>query len=434
MIKAKITGTELRISEREPLLAGTVGLNKISLSFSDEWSGLTKQIDFTNEHSGQSRRISAEVDVCTVPWELLKDEGDISCYVRGISAEGKLTLRTNEENLGTVLSSLEDSVPDAGTPTPDVCLDTAAKLGDLTQLETGEKTQLVGAINEVKAAADNKQDKLIAGSNITIAADGRTISASGGGSGVFEVTLATQNGVTTADKTYAQVKAAMAGGNALMSVDLADGLAVCALIESGTAASSGKQWMEFVGLYIEHIIVNIRVYSDESWELQFSDYTTSNELSAVQQQIGALVNLSTTDKASLVAAINELKASVDGISIPDPLPVASGGTGATQIRQAFTLTGNDITGLSYTAYHYPFLNLCFIRASFKLSADLAAATSQQVITIPEDYRPKFIHVLSAHTSAGALSAWAASATGIQIRCAAKLASTYSIYVTGFWFV
>ena len=110
--------------------------------------------------------------MCTVPWELLRDEGDISCYVRGISAEGKLTLRTNEENLGTVLSSQEDSVPDTGTPTPDVCLDTAAKLGDLTQLKTSEKTRLVGAINEVKAAADSKQDKLIAGENITIAADG----------------------------------------------------------------------------------------------------------------------------------------------------------------------------------------------------------------------------------------------------------------------
>ena len=52
MTKARIDGVELKISEREPLLAGTVGLNKISLSFSDEWAIFTKQIDFTNEQSG----------------------------------------------------------------------------------------------------------------------------------------------------------------------------------------------------------------------------------------------------------------------------------------------------------------------------------------------------------------------------------------------
>ena len=181
MTKARIDGVELKISEREPLLAGTVGLNKISLSFSDEWAIFTKQIDFTNEQSGETRRISAEVGVCTVPWELLRSEGDITCYVRGIGSDGSLVLRTNEANLGTVLGSADGNVPGTGTPTPDVCDETAAKIGDLSKLETDEKSQLVGAINEVKRKADSKQDKLIAGKNIIIAADGKTISATGGG-------------------------------------------------------------------------------------------------------------------------------------------------------------------------------------------------------------------------------------------------------------
>ncbi len=431
MIKAKITGTELRISEREPLLAGTVGLNKLSLSFSDEWSGLTKQIDFTNEHSGQSRRISAEVDVCTVPWELLKDEGDISCYVRGISAEGKLTLRTNEENLGTVLSSLEDSVPDTGTPTPDVCLDTAAKLGDLTQLQTSEKTQFVGAINEVKAEADSKQDKLIAGSNITIAADGRTISASGGSGsvGIFEVTLATQNGAITADKTFAQVKAAVEDGKPVMKV-ASDGETLWF-----TLLDKGATEISFVGFADEQTLAYLTVKQDGSWESAVAARVTAELHSALSDKLGSLNSLTTGTKESVVAAINELKTSVDGISIPDPLPVASGGTGATQIRQAFTLTGNGITGLSYTAYHYPFLNLCFVRAYFKLSSELAAATPLQVLTIPEGYRPGYAHAMSGYCAAGALGARVSNGNGVQIRCpASKVATTQDIYVTGFWFV
>ena len=219
MTKAKIDGVELKISEREPLLAGTVGLNKISLSFSDEWAIFTKQIDFKNEQSGETRRISAEVGVCTVPWELLRSEGDITCYVRGIGSDGSLVLRTNEANLGTVLGSADGNVPGPGTPTPDVCDETAAKIGDLSKLETDEKSQLVGAINEVKRKADSKQDKLIAGDNITIAADG-TISSTGGGAKVFflDVFVITETEVIT-NKTYAEIKAAIDAGDIIYITD-----------------------------------------------------------------------------------------------------------------------------------------------------------------------------------------------------------------------
>ena len=200
-------------------MAGTVGLNKISLSFSDEWAIFTKQIDFTNEQSGETRRISAEVGVCTVPWELLRSEGDITCYVRGIGSDGSLVLRTNEANLGTVLGSADGNVPGTGTPTPDVCDETAAKIGDLSKLETDEKSQLVGAINEVKRKADRKQDKLTAGDNITIAADG-TISSTGGGAEVFflDVFVITETEVVT-NKTYAEIKAAIDAGDIIYITD-----------------------------------------------------------------------------------------------------------------------------------------------------------------------------------------------------------------------
>ena len=219
MTKARIDGVELKISEREPLLAGTVGLNKISLSFSDEWAIFTKQIDFTNEQSGETRRISAEVGVCTVPWELLRSEGDITCYVRGIGSDGSLVLRTNEANLGTVLGSADGNVPGTGTPTPDVCDETAAKIGDLSKLETDEKSQLVGAINEVKRKTDSKQDKLTAGDNITIAADG-TISSTGGGAKVLflDVFVITETEVVT-NKTYAEIKAAIDAGDIIYITD-----------------------------------------------------------------------------------------------------------------------------------------------------------------------------------------------------------------------
>lgn len=274
MIKARIDGVELKISEREPLLAGTVGLNKISLSFSDEWAIFTKQIDFTNEQSGETRRISAEVGVCTVPWELLKAEGDITCYVRGIGSDGRLVLRTNEANLGTVLGSTDGNVPGTGTPTPDVCDETAAKIGDLSKLETNDKSQLVAAINELKRAD---------------------------GLGVFEVTLTAQDGVLTADKTFEQVKAAVADGKPVLKVHSDGDVLWFFLLDKSSAE------IDFVGFADEQILAYLTAKQDGSWETTVTARVTVEMLSELSDKLGNLGNLTTTAKTNLVAAINELK-------------------------------------------------------------------------------------------------------------------------------
>ena len=274
MIKARIDGVELKISEREPLLAGTVGLNKISLSFSDEWAIFTKQIDFTNEQSGETRRISAEVGVCTVPWELLKAEGDITCYVRGIGSDGRLVLRTNEANLGTVLGGDDGDVPGTGTPTPDVCDETAAKIGDLSKLETNDKSQLVAAINELKRA------------------DGLS---------VFEVTLTSADGVLAADKTFEQVKAAVDAGTPVLKVHSDGDVLWFFLLDKSPAE------IDFVGFVDEQILAYLTAKQDGSWETIVTARVTAEMFSALSEKLGNLNNLTTTEKTSLVAAINELK-------------------------------------------------------------------------------------------------------------------------------
>lgn len=274
MTKARIDGVELKISEREPLLAGTVGLNKISLSFSDEWAIFTKQIDFTNEQSGETRRISAEVGVCTVPWELLRSEGDITCYVRGIGSDGSLVLRTNEANLGTVLGSADGNVPGTGTPTPDVCDETAAKIGDLSKLETNDKSQLVAAINELKRAD---------------------------GLGVFEVTLTAQDGVLTADKTFEQVKAAVADGKPVLKVHSDGDVLWFFLLDKSSAE------IDFVGFADEQILAYLTAKQDGCWDTTVTARVTVEMLSELSDKLGNLGNLTTTAKNNLVAAINELK-------------------------------------------------------------------------------------------------------------------------------
>ena len=104
----------------------------------------------------------------------------------------KITLLGDNESEGTVVPtnvlvvSLDESNSLWTSTPPDpqnsAYIELLNSIGNLNDLNTEAKNNLVAAINEVKQAADTKQDKLIAGENITIAADGRTISATGGGS------------------------------------------------------------------------------------------------------------------------------------------------------------------------------------------------------------------------------------------------------------
>lgn len=310
MTKAKINGVRLKISEREPLFAGTADTNRIELSFSEEWAGLLKQIDFTNKTSGESRRISAQAEVCTVPWEVLKVEGDVSCCVRGIGADGKLKMRTNEANLGTVLGSAQDDVPGSTSPTPEVCDELAAKIGEPTELETSEKSNLVAAVNEVKHTADGKQDKLIAGENITIAEDGKTISATGGGAsnaiGYFEVTLTERDdGLYTGSKTFAQVKAEIESNKRFMFIDGYD----CVFIVTRV----GNAIIEFAGMLDgTDGWLWVGVASDERWEIVPEVRVTLDWYNGLADDVGKRTNLTTADKSNLVAAINEVKQAADG--------------------------------------------------------------------------------------------------------------------------
>ena len=61
-----------------------------------------------------------------------------------------------------------------------------------------------------------KQDKLIAGENITIASDGKTISATGGGAETLFVTITDNNGTLSADKTYSDILDAINAGTTVL--------------------------------------------------------------------------------------------------------------------------------------------------------------------------------------------------------------------------
>ena len=436
MTKARIDGVELKISEREPLLAGTVGLNKISLSFSDEWAIFTKQIDFTNEQSGETRRISAEVGVCTVPWELLRSEGDITCYVRGIGSDGSLVLRTNEANLGTVLGSADGNVPGTGTPTPDVCDETAAKIGDLSKLETDEKSQLVGAINEVKRKADNKQDKLTAGDNITIAADG-TISSTGGGAKVLflDVFVITETEVVT-NKTYAEIKAAIDAGDIIYITDKNGVVYVPQVAKTNTKIE--LLWLDSHEdrTYRWSAVVN----SENAWSVTLPELVNTDRMIAdLSEKVDKVTGkgLSTNDyTAADKAKVDAIPASPKYTDTVYNDTAVKNRLTAIENKENVTLTPNTarISNVSCTAKYFPLLGMVFVRIYGKICADLNVGYDYDLFTVGSRV-PDSNAALSVKCgkNAMALAKTSSSGSAIQIRPLESGINGYDVFITGFWF-
>ena len=173
-----------RCVQSEPLTSGMVG-QTIEFEYSPDFDGLTLTAVFTNGKT--------TVDVlnpgnqCVIPHEVLDTVGTlvkVGIYaVRG----NELVIPTVYANIGIVLKGADPSGDVSADPTLPVWAQTQAMIGNLNDLDTEAKNNLVAAVNEVKQTADGKQDKLIAGDNITIAADGKTISATGGGGGSISV-------------------------------------------------------------------------------------------------------------------------------------------------------------------------------------------------------------------------------------------------------
>lgn len=207
--------------------------------------------------------------------------------------------------------------PAGGIPRSDLNGDVRASLA---KADTALQEHQSLAAYRTSAAQDaidaTKQDKLTAGDNINISEDG-TISATGGdgGLGVFEVTLTAQDGVLTADKTFEQVKAAVADGKPVLKVHSDGDVLWFFLLDKSPVE------IDFVGFADEQILAYLTAKQDGTWETTVTARVTVEMLSALSDKLGNLNNLTTTEKTSLVAAINELKSAAASFA-----PVATSGS------------------------------------------------------------------------------------------------------------
>lgn len=146
MIKVYISGNRADVIEREPLTSGTVG-KAINFAFTEDWRLLIKYAVF--EGSGRRIALTNIGDSCIIPHEVLaKHGGALRVGVYGRTADGSAATPTVYAQLGIIQRGADPNADPSTKPTLPVWAQIQAKIGDLSNLTTEDKTNLVAAINE----------------------------------------------------------------------------------------------------------------------------------------------------------------------------------------------------------------------------------------------------------------------------------------------
>ena len=140
-------------SPPELLTAGMAKAVTVEFAFSDDWNGLTKTAVFSAGRTTVDVLESAwDGNKVVVPHEILADAGPIARVgVYGANADG-LILPTVWVTLGKVMPAAEPSGDPGADPTLPIWAQLQNQIGDLDDLKTYNKGNLVAAINEARSS------------------------------------------------------------------------------------------------------------------------------------------------------------------------------------------------------------------------------------------------------------------------------------------
>ena len=237
-ISIHLDGSRLWIEDPRPVLAdGTANKVRFRLSPDSDWDGLTITVIFRRVYAiGVDTRkiVISDVDAAyAVPHEVLHD-GWLYIGAVGVAQNGEVRLTTAKLESPLKVSASEDGDADwAGSITPEVADQILALIGTVSNLDTTDKSSLVAAINEVLGRLPADYVTSVAGMTGDVTLDAANIAANVDGipAGNVDVALAylqylaepcvvnmTKNadGTYTADKTFAELKAAHDAGKTVI--------------------------------------------------------------------------------------------------------------------------------------------------------------------------------------------------------------------------
>ena len=368
------------------------------------------------------------------------------------------------------------------------------ELGNLSALKTQASDNLVAAINEVKQTTDTKQDKLIAGENITIAADGKTISATGGGGSTVELDTTLSEAGKAADakavgdaltgkqntiSDHDTIRSGAAkGATALQTVPSTYRTAsVQDTIDSGKVDKvtgkglSTNDYTAAAKAKVDAIPANPK-YTDTLYD----DTAVKSRLSAVESKFNGngsasfasieTASLKTTGEVEIFGAqphidfhhanntddytsrIIENAAGVIDILAPNGLKLNGSNLKyndtaiknrltAIENKENVTLTANTdrISNVSYTAKYIQLLGAVLVRIYCTINTDMNVGYDYDIMTI-DAYLPNSTAALAVKCSKNAMAIAKKGDGGgaIQIRPLEAGINGYDVWITGFWFV
>lgn len=147
-IKIEVIGNIARVAQKpKRITSGTVGL-PVEFTFDSQWDGLSKTAVF---EAGGVQRVAENLDFnAVVPWEVLaKPARWLSIGVYGVNADGSVIIPTIWANVSPIQVGTDPEGDPSLDPKLPVWQKALNSIGNLLGLTTNEKSNLVGAINEV---------------------------------------------------------------------------------------------------------------------------------------------------------------------------------------------------------------------------------------------------------------------------------------------
>ena len=164
-------------SPPELLTAGMAKAVSVRFAFSAEWDGLTKTAVFTNGRTTVDVLAAKwDGDTVTIPHEILTTAGRTARVgVYGTNASG-VVLPTIWATLGKVQPAADPSGDPSADPTLPVWAQMQEQIGDLNDLKTYNKDNLVAAINEARQSGGGGGGGYQIGSGLKLDAETNTLS------------------------------------------------------------------------------------------------------------------------------------------------------------------------------------------------------------------------------------------------------------------
>lgn len=197
--------------------------------------------------------------------------------------------------------------------------------GDLSALTTQQKASLVLALNELKAGLTAVEGKLGAQIDDSSSGTDKTWSASKINSAITEAVNALINGAPDTLDTIKEVADAITANK--------DAIAAIQAVAAGHVKYDGAQDLT----------------SEQKTQARTNiDAAGKADVDAVKTTIGTMTNLATTDKASIVGAINEVKGTADTAKTTADTANATATAAQTKANQVETALNTLTTNVGNT--------------------------------------------------------------------------------------